>query len=228
MVPRTTAPRMRALIEGQGAELIVEGAVWDEAHHHAVQQLDEQTAYISPFDDPLLWQGHATLIDEVVADGLQPDAVLLAVGGGGLLCGVIYGLRRNGLEQVPVIAVETAGAASLAGSLRAGRLVTLPRIDTLATSLGAKRVAEQAFREAQIHPVQSLVVSDREAIAACCRFADEHRVLVEPACGATLAAVYEHASVLAGFARVLIVVCGRAGVSRSLLDHWCDQVGLQG
>ena len=63
------------------------------------------------FDDPLLWTGHATMIDEVVAAGFEPDVVVvLSVGGGGLLCGVAEGLQRNGLGTVPILAVETVGA----------------------------------------------------------------------------------------------------------------------
>jgi L-serine/L-threonine ammonia-lyase len=58
----------------------------------------DDNALIHPFDDPLLWMGHATMIDEVVASGLKPDAVFLSVGGG-LLCGVAEGLLlRNGMR----------------------------------------------------------------------------------------------------------------------------------
>ena len=70
---------------------------------------------IHPFDDPLLWQGHASLIDEIASVHRKPGAVVLSVGGGGLLAGVVEG-RGNGWHDVPVIAVETEGASSLAAS----------------------------------------------------------------------------------------------------------------
>ena len=54
-----------------------------------------------PFDDPLVWRGHAILIDEIFRAGLKPDAIVLSVGGGRLLCGVIEGLKRNGGAVVP-------------------------------------------------------------------------------------------------------------------------------
>jgi L-serine/L-threonine ammonia-lyase len=134
--------------------------------------------------------------------------VLLSVGGGGLMSGVIEGLCRNGLGHVPVLAVETEGAASLAQSMAAGRRVELLAITSIATTLGAKMVCEQAFALSQTHPVESVVVSDAAALQACERFLDDHRVLVEPACGAALAVAYGDAERLARFGRILVVVCG--------------------
>ena len=58
-------------------------------------------------DDPLIWKGNATLIHELAESGLRPDAVVLSVGGGGLLCGVVEGVKAVGWESVPVFAVET-------------------------------------------------------------------------------------------------------------------------
>lgn len=208
VVPETTSERARELIRQQDAELIVHGASWQEANELALSMVDADDAFIHPFDDPLLWEGHATLVDEVVKSGLKPDAVVLSVGGGGLLSGVIQGLRRNGWTDVPVVAVETEGAASLHGSLRAGRPITLNAITSVATSLGAKRVCEQAFAYCSEHPVRSVVVSDQAALAACRRFLDDQRVLVEPACGAALALGYEHLAEIEDYATVLFIVCG--------------------
>src|SRR2546426_161154 len=77
--------------------------------------------------------------------GLRPDAVVTVVGGGGLLCGVLQGLHAAGWTDAPVLAVETEGAASYAAALRAGRLVTLDRIRSIATTLGARTVAAEAL-----------------------------------------------------------------------------------
>ena len=93
--------------------------------------------------------------------------IVLSVGGGGLLAGVVEGLRRNAWEDVALIAVETEGADSFHRSLQAGVRVQLEAITSIATSLGAKQVCEQAFRLAREHQVFSLVVSDRSAISAC-------------------------------------------------------------
>jgi len=218
VLPMTSSAAVAERLAARGAEVLRHGAVWDEAHDFAVALAAERgAAYVHPFDHPLLWAGHSTLIDEVVEAGVEFDAVVTAVGGGGLFCGIIEGLRRHGLGHVPVIAVETEGAASLQASLAAGELVTLPAITSIATSLGARRVANEAFERACAHPTLAVQVTDAEATAACLRFADAQRVLVEPACGAALAAVDRHAG---GFSRVLVEVCGGMGVSLELLRSW--------
>jgi len=137
----------------------------------------------------LLWTGHATIIDEVRKLNLQPDAVVLSVGGGGLLCGIIEGLNRNNMHNVPILAVETEGADSLSASLKAGQHVEIDNIKSIATSLGAKKVAKSAYDWCNKHEVVSHVVSDTEAIDSCLKFSNDHRILVEPACGASLAAL---------------------------------------
>ena len=142
IVPETTTKKAKELIEQQNAQVVVHGISWQEANAMAQSMLGEQDAFLHPFDDPLIWHGHATLIDEVARTGMKPEAVVLSVGGGGLLCGVIEGLQRNGLGKVPVIAVETIGADSYAQALKAGHRVALARISSIATSLGARQVCE--------------------------------------------------------------------------------------
>lgn len=219
-VPETTSDRAKALIRQEGAEVFVHGASWQEANERALQAVDAETAFIHPFDDPLLWAGHGTMVDEVVRAGISFDAVVLSVGGGGLLAGVSEGLDRNGLQDIPIIAAETEGTASLAASARSGKLVELPAITSIATSLGARRVCQRAFDISQTRPVDSVVVDDRAAVDACMRFLDDHRVLVEPACGAALAVAYAHADRLARFERVLMIVCGGATATLAQLQAW--------
>jgi L-serine/L-threonine ammonia-lyase len=222
VVPQTTSARARELIALHGARLTVHGASWQEANELAQSMVGEADAFIHPFDDPLLWEGHATLVDEVAqarsATGFEPDAVLLSVGGGGLLCGVVQGLHRNGWAGVPVLAAETRGADSLAQAVAAGQRVTLPAITSVATSLGARQVCEQAWAWTARHAIHPAVVSDAQALAACVQFMDDHRLVVEPACGAALAALACVPEVLPQARRVLVVVCG--GVTATAADLW--------
>jgi L-serine/L-threonine ammonia-lyase len=220
VVPETTTARAMELIRREQAEVIVHGASFQEANAMAQSMLTASDAFIHPFDDPLLWEGHASMIDEVAHAGVKPDAVVLSVGGGGLLCGVVSGLHRNGWSDVPVIAVETEGADSLAQSIAAGERIELPRISSIATSLGARKVSEQAFQWTTRHPVRSIVVPDSAAVAACTRFMDDHRMVVEPACGASLAVAYDAASALSQFHNVLVIVCGGVTATVAQLQDW--------
>jgi L-serine/L-threonine ammonia-lyase len=223
VVPQTTSERAKDLLRQEGAELIVHGASWQEANALAQSLLNATDAFLHPFDNPLLWTGHATMIDEVAATGHKPDAVLLSVGGGGLLAGVMEGLARNGWDDVPVLAVETHGAASLHAAMQAGSPTALDAVSSIATSLGARQVCAKAFELSQGGQVHSLLVSDQQAVAACSRFLDDHRLLVEPACGAALAVAYAGPEALLEFNRILIIVCGGATASADNLRQWNAQ-----
>lgn len=196
------------------------GAAWQEANALAQSMLTPQDAFLHPFDDPLLWQGHAGMIDEVASAGLKPDAVVLSVGGGGLLAGVAEGLQRNGWDDVAIVAVETQGAASLAAAVAAREHVALPAVSSIATSLAARQVCAQAYAISQTRRLHSVVVSDRAAVDACQRFISDQRLVVELACGAALAAVYGKAPELAPYRNVLVIVCGGVTATTQQLDHW--------
>jgi L-serine/L-threonine ammonia-lyase len=103
--------------------------------------------------------------------------------------------------------------------------VTLPAITSIATSLGARRVAQRVVDLAREHPIESVVVSDAQAVDACARLADTVRVLVEPACGTALAALLDTARI-DRFASPLVEVCGGMGVTRARLAQWERDLGL--
>lgn len=220
VVPETTSEQAKALIRSEGAEVIVRGHMWSDANAHALSLVGKKDAFLHPFDDPLIWKGHATMIDEVSRTGVKPDAVVLTVGGGGLLCGVVEGLHRNGWGDVPVVAVETQGAESFSRAVHAGRLVELAGITSVATSLGARMVCARALEWAGTHPIKSVVLSDKAAVSACLRFLDDHRLVVEPACGVGLAAVYDAVPELSGRKQVLVIVCGGVGTTVKQLEAW--------
>lgn len=227
VVPETTPTLMQDRLRSLGASVRQHGAAWDESHEEA-QKIAARSgaAYIHPFDDPRIWDGHASMIHEVHEQGFTPGAVVTVVGGGGLLCGVLQGLHDVGWAKVPVITVETRGASSFAQSVRAGKSITLDRIDSLATSLGARTVCQRALDWTREHEVVPHTIEDSSAVQAVLRFADDHRVLVEPACGAALAAVYDKVTAIAAHTSLLVIVCGGAGVTLELLEKWKRLVGL--
>jgi L-serine/L-threonine ammonia-lyase len=259
IVPSTTPLFARHKIQSLGAQVMVRGNVWDEADQHVqqmVRELGEDVAcYVPPFEHPDIWEGHATMIDEIKLQlqGKVPACVVVSVGGGGLLCGVLVGLRRNGWESVPVVAVETQGAESFHIGMKAGKPVRLEGgITSIAKSLGATITSPNALSMSLKHPgkVVSIVVPDSAAVDACCRFADDHRCMVEPACGAALAgAAYDAEGVQEGVAKILeavatldekkeeggggdeeskdglaqevvVIACGGNIVTRAMLDDW--------
>lgn len=228
IIPHSTPDFMIRKLQLEGAEVIVHGNDWNAADILARELAQESGCfYIPPFDHPLIWKGHASIIHEIKEKQIKPDAICVAVGGGGLLCGVIQGLHEVGWKDIPVFTAETRGAASFAKSVEAGRLITLDAIDTVATSLGAKTVTAQALEWNKIHPIFPQIVSDRDAVEAALLFANQHRILVEPACGAALSLIYTGIIKPRSYKNVLIIVCGGSGVTRELLEEWKIRFGIQ-
>jgi L-serine/L-threonine ammonia-lyase len=220
VVPESTPRRAIEAIKQEGAKVTIRGESWQESHEYALQMTNPERILIHPFGDPLLWSGHATMIDEVAGTNMVPDGIILSVGGGGLLCGVIEGLHRNNMDDVPVLAVETRGADSLSLSRQNNHLSSLSEITSIATSLGAKQVARQAYDSCFSHTVISHVVSDLDAVEACLYFLENHRIMVEPACGASLSALLKPVDFLADKKNILVIVCGGAGVTLEQLNTW--------
>lgn len=221
VVPKTTSLHVRRILAEYGAEVIVSGEVWNEADAVARDlSTQKNAAYVSPFDDRLLWQGHSTLIDEAAVQCDRPDAVVVSVGGGGLLCGVLTGMHRNGWTDVPVIAVETQGSASFAAAMKAGHPVQLDAITSVAKSLGALQIADEALAWTKHHEIHSVVLSDCDAIRGCIQLADEFRVLVEPACGVSRAAVESNLVSGSHYRNVLAVICGGSAVNLGSFLEW--------
>jgi len=219
VVPHTTPETTRARIRKTGADVIVHGKVWDDANQRA-KELSQgaDTEYVPAFDHPVLWEGHSTLIDEVLEDCPQVDTLVTSVGGGGLLAGLLTGLIRHRRMDCRIVACETAGAASFSAAIKAGYPVRLPRIDTVATSLA--QVAAWPVQHLLDFPHQCVVLSDDDAIMGVVRYANDLRQLVEPACGVSLAIGYLDHPAIAGAHDVVIVVCGGVSISAQLVSGW--------
>lgn len=232
VVPTTTKEFMRAKIAALGATVKVFGAAWNDANVFAQSLVKKESSknigekkaiYIPPFDHPTIWAGNASVIDECDTQMSPPDAVIVAVGGGGYFCGVMEGVLRNNWKNTSVITAETHGAASMKKALEKQQLVTLDKIDSIASSLGAKRVAKQAFECAVNQDVLAYSVSDTEALDACRLFLNETGNLVEPACGAALSAVYHNLEVMQNVNSILVLVCGGSGLSLEQFNTYLKQ-----
>ncbi len=223
VVPQSTSQRAIDYLKNENAQVIVHGDSWQEANELVQSLLSDNKAFIHPFDDPLVWQGHATMIDEVHQSGIKPDAVVLSVGGGGLLSGVCEGLKQNGWQDIPIYAVETEGAASFHQAVKADQLIELEKINSIATTLGAKRVCQRAFDLSKEMSIQSVLVTDQQALSACQQFLDNHRILVEPACGASLSVVYESLTTLEDLENILVIVCGGVTATIEQINEWSEK-----
>ncbi|KAJ5096094.1 Tryptophan synthase beta subunit-like PLP-dependent enzymes superfamily [Penicillium alfredii] len=181
--------------------------IW-EGNSTIVDELEKQLPRAASVEEDEVYRGRA----------LPLDAVLCSVGGGGLLNGLVMGLEKRRCQKqkdytsvnhsssssssqpspIHLLAIETAGTDSLAAAVAKNSLVSLPRITSQATSLGAIRVSETTFQYAVAPPpgikVHSTVLSDADAARGVLRLADDERLLVELACGVCVEAAIGDAS----------------------------------
>uniref|UniRef100_A0A8C3HD10 L-serine deaminase n=1 Tax=Chrysemys picta bellii TaxID=8478 RepID=A0A8C3HD10_CHRPI len=238
LVPTSTPAFTIERLKDEGATVCIVGEMLDETIEQAKELVKNNPGwvYVPPFDDPLIWEGHTSIVKELKEDlDSKPGALALSVGGGGMLCGVVQGLREAGWEDVPIVAMETKGAHSLNAAMAAGQLVTLPEITSVAKTLGAKTVGAETLKLAREHPVFSEVVTDQEAVMAIEKFVDDEKILVEPACGAALAAVYSgvvqrlqaEGKLGRALGSLVIIVCGGNNITLAQLQRLKEQLGIQ-
>lgn len=225
ILPETTAIPMQKRIAALGATVKIFGRVWDEADVYARSLTQKEGAvYIPPFDHPAIWEGNASVVDEIANVIHEPDALVVSIGGGGLLCGIMEGLESNEWKDTTIFTTETTGAASYAAALEAKELVRLDSINTIASSLGAKQVCSTALDWSFKRDVQAIVLSDKATLEACKWFLDEFGILVEPACGAALSTVYQQHESLVNAQTIVVVVCGGRGITLDTFNHYCEEL----
>ncbi|XP_049785214.1 L-serine dehydratase/L-threonine deaminase-like [Schistocerca cancellata] len=233
VVPQTTTQRMISRIQEKGATVICHGDNFNTAQRKAFELVNEieGSVYVSPYDHPDIWEGCTTVVRELSSEMPERPAVIVAsVGGGGLLTGILDGLKEVGWQDVPVLAMETYGAHCFNLSMKASQIVAMEKITSIATSLGARTVTEGLMERVPHFKVISEVVEDKAAVQSCLKFAELENVVVEPACGATLAALYSGIlSRLDSEHRLppgpaVLIVCGGTGVTLDQLQTWATQL----
>jgi len=233
VVPSTTAQFMREKIAAEGAKVVVHGDVLADAHKKALElnSTIPNSFVVHPFDHPDVWEGNSSIIKESAAMlDKPPNAIICVVGGGGLFCGIMQGLKSTpGWENIPVLACETFGANKFALSVESGQLVTVDKITSIAKTLGANRVTEKAFEWTKQHKVINCLFSDEDVVSSILEFQRDHQMLVEPSCAAGLAVIYEkdnkYLSKVLHLSpnkeeTVLVIVCGGSMVNLDLIEQW--------
>ncbi|MCI6012434.1 MAG: threonine ammonia-lyase [Firmicutes bacterium] len=190
IVMPTTTPLMKVnRTKSYGAEVVLQGDVYDEAAAHA-QKLAEEHGYtfIHPFDDPAVATGQGTIAMEIFKELPLVDYILVPVGGGGLATGVST-LAKLLNPKIKVIGVEPAGANCLQESLKAGKVVTLDHVNTIADGTAVKRPGEKIFPYLQAGLDDVITVEDDELVVAFLDMVENHKMVVENSGLLTVAAL---------------------------------------
>lgn len=192
IVMPTTTPLMKVnRTKSYGAEVVLWGDVYDEACAKALELAEENGyTFIHPFDDPTVATGQGTIMMEIFKELPLVDYVLVPIGGGGLATGVST-LAKLLNPKIRVIGVEPAGANCMQESLKAGRVVTLDQVNTIADGTAVKTPGSVIFPYIQENIDDIITVQDEELVTAFLDMVENHKMIVENS-GLLTAAALKH------------------------------------
>lgn len=190
VVMPTTTPLMKVnRTKGYGAEVVLEGDVFDEACDYAYKLAEEHGyTFVHPFDDLAVATGQGTIAMEIIKELPTVDYILVPVGGGGLCTGVST-LAKLLNPKIKVIGVEPAGANCMQESLRQGQVTTLPEVNTIADGTAVKRPGEKLFPYIQQNVDDIITIEDSELIVSFLDMVENHKMIVENSGLLTVAAL---------------------------------------
>ena len=190
IVMPTTTPLIKVnRTKSYGADVVLYGDVYDEAAAHAFELAEEHGyTFIHPFDDPAVATGQGTIAMEIFKELPLVDYILVPVGGGGLATGIST-LAKLLNPKIKVIGGEPAGANCLQESIRAGHVVTLPKVNTIADGTAVKTPGSRVFPYLQAGLDDIITVEDDELVVAFLDMVENHKMVVENSGLLTVAAL---------------------------------------
>src|SRR5260370_11267804 len=200
-------PAKIAATRGYGAEVVLHGTIWDEANEKAKELVRTQgLTYVHPFDDEELIAGQGTLGLEIVQDCPEVDAVIVPIGGGGLISGVSMAVKSHN-PKIRVIGVESSDGPAMKTSIESGRLETID-CKTIIDGLRVRRVGDITFSVVQRFVDEIVALPDREIFDAMIWIMERCKLVVEGAAAAPVAALLHGLVKLPPGSRVAVVLSG--------------------
>src|SRR5216683_3920798 len=207
VMPETAPLAKVTATQGYGAEVVLHGFTYDDAYQYCLELQQESGAtFIHAFYDPDIIAGQGTLGLEMLSDLPDADALVVPIGGGGLMAGIAIAARAL-RPNITIIGVQAEGAAGFRASLDAGELRTLPSIATIADGIAVKRPGSMTFPIIQRLVDDVVVVNDEAIIGAVLLLMERNKMLVEGAGAAGVAALLSGAVNLQGM-KVLVPLTG--------------------
>ena len=196
-----------------GAEVRLVKGAYDDAYATALQlQEDTGATFIHPFDDDEVIAGQGTIGLEILDELENPDAVVVPIGGGGLISGVAYAIKHLN-PNVKIYGVQAAGAASMVKSQQEGTPITLDQAETFADGIAVKHPGDITYQLVEQYVDEIVTVSEDEIAAAILALIEKQKVIAEGAGAVSVAAVLFHKLPVEGKKVVCIVSGGNIDVN---------------
>jgi threonine dehydratase len=199
--------------KGYGAEVELVGGCYDDAYARAVELKEEKGyTFVHPFDDENVILGQGTIALEVLSDLDDIDAIVVPIGGGGLISGIAYTVKQL-RPSVKVLGVQVCGAPSMYNSIRAGKIECLDSVSTIADGISVKEPGKNTFDAVNKYVDDIALVSDEEVASAILALIERQKMIAEGAGATAVAAVMTNKFKLKGKKVVAIVSGGNIDVT---------------
>jgi threonine dehydratase len=207
LMPLPTPLTKVSATRSYGAEVILHGTNYDEAYEKAIEQSrQEGLVLIHAFDDDSVIAGQGTLGLEILQQRPEIDAIVVPIGGGGLIGGIACAVKETN-PRVQVFGVQPAKIPSMKAAVAQGKLVTLDAAKTIADGIAVRRAGERTLPMVQRYVDDIVTVEEEEIANAILLLLEREKTLAEGAGAAAMAAVLNRKLPLSG-QRVAVLVCG--------------------
>ncbi len=174
--------------KGYGADVCLVNGVYDDAYNKALELRDEMGyTFVHPFDDEDVIAGQGTIGLEIIQSLNDVDAILVPIGGGGLISGIAYAVKQIN-PKVKVYGVQAAGAPSMLNSISNGKIECLPSVSTIADGIAVKQPGENTFDIVSKYVDDICLVSEDEIAAAILTLIEKQKMVAEGAGAVSVAA----------------------------------------
>jgi threonine dehydratase len=171
-----------------GAEICMVKGVYDDAYNKALQLRDEKGyTFIHPFDDPDVIAGQGTIALELAQQVADMDAVIVPIGGGGLISGIAFTIKSLN-PDIKVYGVQASGAPSMLNSIHDGHIETLSQVSTIADGIAVKKPGTLTYEICSKYVDEIVSVTDDEISAAILALMEQHKLVTEGAGAVAVAA----------------------------------------
>ncbi|MDD6473878.1 MAG: threonine ammonia-lyase [Bacteroidales bacterium] len=196
-----------------GAEICLVPGVYDDAYQRALQIRDEKNmTFVHPFDNPLVIAGQGTIGLEILNELPDVDAIIVPVGGGGLISGVAYAVKQLN-PRVKIYGVQAAGAPSMVNSVQGGAIQRLSSVSTIADGIAVKEPGVHTFELCNQWVDDLITVSEDEICAAILLLLEKHKLIAEGAGAVSVAAAMFSKLPIEGRKTVCLVSGGNVDVT---------------
>ncbi len=199
--------------KGYGAEVCLVPGVYDDAYAKALElQKEHGYTFVHPFDDPKVIAGQGTIGLEILEQMPDVQAVVVPIGGGGLISGVAFAIKTL-RPDVKVFGVQSSGAPSMAASLKEGKLCHLNDVSTIADGIAVKEPGVNTFEMCNRYVDEVVTVSDDEIAAAILALIEKQKIVAEGAGAVGVAAAMFGKLPIEGLKTVCLVSGGNIDVN---------------